>query len=183
MKYSTLFILLLFTVLNIKAQTYIQGESVTPLSGIATSQLLPASKRLSMEDAFGIYKTRNSVTSYKQSLDLVGEFWLIDNMLIKIVSRTILLGKKEDFQKLRYAYRPEGAGVGKAFKGIYFDEVKNVNNYETLVYYFRTDNNKYFEIQDKQNRYKLMGTIISTKEDSAKAEAFINTLLNSITFK
>ena len=165
------------------AQTYIQGKEVIPLSDIVTSELLPSVKRLSMDEAFKIYKGRNSIRHYSQPAKLVGEFWLIDSLLINVVSRTIPPSKKDDFQQLKYGFRPEGAGLGNSYDGKYYDAVKSINNYETLIHYYRTHNIKYFEIQDNQGRYKLLGTIMAAQSDNAKAEAFMDRLLKSITFK
>ena len=73
--------------------------------------------------------------------------------------------------------------MGNSYDGKYYDAVKSINNYETLINYYRDHNDKYFEIQDNQGRYKMSGVIISSKEDRAKAEAFMDRLLKSITFK
>ncbi|WP_223583021.1 hypothetical protein [Sphingobacterium sp. GVS05A] len=135
-----------------------------------------------MDEAYNIYKTRGSAEVYNKSSQLVGEFWLIDNILINIVSRNLSSTRKENFQKLRYTLGPRGASTGK-LKHEYFDTIKTVNNYEVFIHYYYNSKNKSFIIQDKQGRYKLMGSIISTETDIKKAEAFMNTLLDSITFK
>jgi hypothetical protein len=181
MKYMILIILLLCTTVTVEAQVYIQGKRVISLPDIVTSELLPSAKRLSMDEAFKINQNRNHITGYTPNL--VGEFWLIDSLLINVVSRTTLPGKKDDYEQLKYGFRPEGAGLGNSYDGKYYDAVKSINNYETLIHYYRTHNNKYFEIQDNQGRYKLSGVIISTKEEMSKAEAFMDILLKSITFK
>lgn len=182
MKFNILVFLLLSAFSYTKAQTYIQGENVVPLTSITNSGLLSATNRLSMTQAFDIYSQRRSSPLFKKPSDLVGEFWLIDNLLIKIVSRQLSATRKENFQELRYTSGLQGASTGK-FKHEYFDTIKTVNNYEVFINYYYTAKDKFFIIQDKQGRYKLSGTIISTETDIKKAEAFMYTLLNSITFK
>jgi len=182
MKFNILAFLLLFAFNCTKAQTYIQGEKVVPLANIVNSEFLSATKRLSMTQAFDIYSQRRSSPLFKKPSDLVGEFWLVDNLLINIVSRELSATRKENFQELRYSSGPQGASTGK-YKNQYFDTVKTVNNYNVFISYFFTGNIKSFIVQDKQSRYKLSGTIISTNSDIKKAEVFMDTLLNSITFK
>ncbi|WP_223583022.1 hypothetical protein [Sphingobacterium sp. GVS05A] len=165
-----------------KAQTYIQGQNVVPLTSIVNSEFLSATERLSMTQAFEIYSQRHSSPFLKKPSDLVGEFWLIDNLLIKIVSRELSATRKENFQELRYVTAPPGVSTGK-HKHEYFDTIKTINNYEVFISYYYFSKTKSFLIQDKQGRYKLSGTIISTNSDIKKAEAFMGTLLNSITFK
>jgi hypothetical protein len=183
MKYMTLIILLLYTATDVRAQTYIQGDEVIASANILNSSLLPFTKRLSTENAFSKLKLLHPEAVQKEVSRLVGEFWLIDKMLINVVSRTVLSGKREDLKQLRYSYRPEGAGMNSLFKDKYHDEVKAVSNFEVMTYYLRDSNVKSFIIYDNQSRYVLRGSITSTKEDSAKAEAFMDTLLKSITFK
>lgn len=66
----------------------------------------------------------------------------------------------------------------------HFDELKSVNNFDALVYYLKTlSHDKRFEIRDSDRKYIIRGTIYAKKEDFDKAHRFIDTLLESITFK
>jgi len=181
MGYKSILFCFLFAFTDLNAQIYIQGKEVISLSSIANSTLLTVPNRLTMENAFSKYKILAPDIVNQQSR-LVGEFWLFDNLFINIVSRNLMSTRKENFKELRYASGPQGASTGK-HKHEYFDTIKTVNNYEAFISYYYSSNNKFFIIQDKQGRYKLSGTIISTNADKKKAEAFIDTLLNSITFK
>jgi len=71
------------------AQTYIKGNFVEPLSTIATTNLLPNSSRLDHSVAYTKLKEIYPTTLYKNASELIGEFWLIDGMLINIISRKI----------------------------------------------------------------------------------------------
>ena len=108
MRYKTILIFFLCAFNCTKAQTYIQGEKVVPLANIVNSEFLSATKRLSMTQAFDIYSQRRSSPLFKKPSNLVGEFWLIDNLLIKIVSRQLSATRKENFQELRYVTGPPG---------------------------------------------------------------------------
>jgi len=108
MGYKFILIFFLCAFSYTKAQTYIQGQNVVPLTSIVNSEFLSATERLSMTQAFEIYSQRNSSPLLKKPSDLVGEFWLIDNLLIKIVSRQLSATRKENFQELRYVTGPPG---------------------------------------------------------------------------
>ncbi|MGB7526954.1 hypothetical protein [Sphingobacterium cellulitidis] len=85
------FALLLTLLVNnpLFAQTYIKGNFVEPLSNIAITNLLPNSSRIDHSVAYTKLKEIYPTTLYKNASELIGEYWLIDGMLINIISRKI----------------------------------------------------------------------------------------------
>lgn len=172
-----------------QAQIYVQGRNVVPFSTTANSTLLNPTNRLDMDTAFTKLKQFDKETRKKAANEILGEFWLIDGMLVKIVARHITATyPKENLEHVRYAITPSvnsivgGAPPDRTVQNDYFSEVKSVNNYDVLVHYFRTRSNiKHFEMQDHKDKYKVFGSVYTN--DHQKAHKLINTLINSITFK
>ncbi|WP_164112956.1 MULTISPECIES: hypothetical protein [Sphingobacterium] len=174
--------------LSANAQIFLQGQAVIPFNSIANSQLFPESNRLDMDMAFAKLDSLGIKTYPKNAGEMAGEFWWIDGMLVQLVSRKLTpTYKADDLSKIRYAMRPEmsnmvGYPKNRTNYDDYFDEVKDINNFEVLIHYYRTKSfEKNFQIQDNQNRYKVFGTVYSL--DHQKAHNLIDTLLESITFK
>ena len=172
-----------------QAQVYVQGNNVVPFSTIANSTLLNPTNRLNMDVAYSRQAQVNAANYYKNTNEMVGEFWWIDGMLVQIVSRRITATyPKDNLEHVRYATTPSvnsiigGPAPDRTVQNDHFSEIKSVNNYEVLVHYLRTRSNiKYFEMQDNQDKYKVFGTVYTN--DHQKAHNLINTILNSISFK
>lgn len=191
MKNNIVLILVCFLGLqNANSQTYLQGDNVITLNGAATCDQLPQTKRLTIDQAFTKLKEINPDPIEKSSKEMVGEFWLIDNMLVNIVTRKITSeNKKVDLYDRQKAYAPEilyrkGTQPDRTRTNDYFSEIKSVNNFDVLVDYYKTRSfDKNFLIQDKNGKFKVMGTIYVKKQDATKAHALINTILNKLSFK
>lgn len=191
MKNNIILILVCFLGLQkANSQTYIQGDNVITLSEAATCDQLTQTKRLTIDQAFTTLKEINPDPIEKNSKEMVGEFWLIDNMLINIVTRKITMeNKKEDLYDTQKGYAPEtiyrkGTTPDRTRANDYFSEIKSVNNFDVLVDYYKTRSfDKNFLIQDKKGKFKVMGTIYVKKQDATKAHALINTILNKLSFK
>ena len=172
------------------AQTYIKGNFVEPLSNIATTNLLPNSSRIDHSVAYTKLKTILPSTDYKNASELIGEFWLIDGMLINVISRKISPNVlKLDLNAVNYGLSPKinkmkGTTVDMTRVNDYFYEIKVVKNADVLISYFKTfPTRKTFIIQDKLGKYTVLGSIYAVQTDYTKAHNYINTLINSITFK
>jgi len=174
---------------NSNAQTYLQGYNVILLSEAATCDLLSQSKRLTIDQAFTKLKQIDPDPLEKSSKDMNGEFWLIDDMLVNIITRKITSeNKKVDLYDRQKAYAPEilyrkGTQPDRARTNDYFSEIKSVNNFDVLVDYYKTRSfDKNFLIQDKKGKFKVIGTIYVKKQDATKAHTLINTILNKLSF-
>lgn len=172
------------------AQTYIKGNFVEPLSNIATTNLLPNSSRIDHSVAYTKLKAILPSTDYKNASELIGEFWLIDGMLINVISRKISPNVlKLDLNAVNYGLSPKinkmkGSTVDMTRVNDYFYEIKVVKNADVLISYFKTfPTRKTFIIQDKLGKYTVLGSIYAVQTDYTKAHNYINTLINSITFK
>lgn len=172
------------------AQKYIKGNFVEPLSNIATTNLLPNSSRIDHSVAYTKLKAILPSTDYKNASELIGEFWLIDGMLINVISRKISPNVlKLDLNAVNYGLSPKinkmkGTTVDMTRVNDYFYEIKVVKNADVLISYFKTfPTRKTFIIQDKLGKYTVLGSIYAIKSDYTKAHNYINTLINSITFK
>lgn len=172
------------------AQKYIKGNFVEPLSNIATTNLLPNSSRIDHSVAYTKLKEIYPTTLYKNASELIGEFWLIDGMLINIISNKISPNvKKLDLKAVNYGLSPKisrmkDTPVDMTRFNDYFYEIKVVKNSDVLISYFKTfPRGKTFIIQDKLGKYTVWGNIYAIKTDYTKAHNYINTLINSITFK
>ena len=172
------------------AQTYIKGNFVEPLSNIATTNLLSNSSRIDHSVAYTKLKTILPSTDYKNASELIGEFWLIDGMLINVISRKISPNVlKLDLNAVNYGLSPKinkmkGTTVDMTRVNDYFYEIKVVKNADVLISYFKTfPTRKTFIIQDKLGKYTVLGSIYAIQTDYTKAHNYINTLINSITFK
>lgn len=172
-------LLLIVSGLETQGQVFIQGKSVLPFNDVAKSKYLSAESRLNMTDAYSLLQSNDNKSFIKNKTDLVGEFWKHEGMLIQIVSRkaSFVNSLDLDFEQLRWSIS-NGASSDH-----YFDEIKTVNNFKTLIHYHKISVVKYFLIKDNLERYYLRGSIICAKKDIPKAEAFMDTLLKSITFK
>ncbi|QQT56161.1 hypothetical protein I6I98_13220 [Sphingobacterium multivorum] len=172
------------------AQTYLQGYNVISLSEAATCDLLPQSNRLTTDQAFEKLKQVDPDPVKKSSKDMNGESWWLDDMLVTIVTRRISAqNPKEDLLSTQKSNAPEilyreGTTPDRTAANDYFSEIKSVNNFDVLIDYFKTRSNyKSFLIQDKEGKFKIMGTIYVKKQDATKAHALINTILNKLSFK
>jgi len=171
---------LIFIATGLHAQTYIQGKSVVPFHEMAESDLIRQSNRISSGDALRLYNERIDPRGRKDSVQqLFGEFWLIDNLLVRIVGRKLSHPptKWEDLEEnRRYSSFEIGITVERYVDentrsytlemppDYYFDEIKTVNNFDVLVHCFKDSPYKDFLIRDKGNRYILLGGIYSTGE-------------------
>jgi len=182
--------ILAFLINHASAQTYINGQSVESFSNIATSTLLPKSTRINHSSAFTKLKSLYPKTTYTSASKLNGEFWIIDGMLINIIARRI--GPKvklDNLNELEYMYAPKnsqlaGTSVDMTRFNDYFSEIKVVKNSNVLIYYYKTlYPKKTFVVQDKMGKYVIDGAIYANKTDYIKAQNYIDTLINSITFK
>lgn len=186
-------IIILLSTSLIKAQTYIEGWRVIPFSQVANSSLLPQNQRLSTTASFAKLKEIEPTTTKKAPDEMTGEYWLIDGMLIQLVTRQISSEwPKNDLEDFRLSLIPDvGGEISNPHrpallrqKDDFFTEIKSVNNFEVLVFYYKTMwEKKSFILYDNMNRYGIIGSVYAKKEDYNKAHTFINTLLNSITFK
>lgn len=176
-----------------KAQTYIEGWRVIPFSQVANSSILPQNQRLSTTASFNKLKEIEPTTTKKAPDEMTGEYWLIDGMLIQLVTRQISSEwPKNDLEDFRLSLIPDvGGEISNPHrpallrqKDDFFTEIKSVNNFEVLVFYYKTMwEKKSFILYDNMNRYGIIGSVYAKKGDYNNAHTFINTLLNSITFK
>ncbi|MCY4780381.1 hypothetical protein ORI89_12020 [Sphingobacterium sp. UT-1RO-CII-1] len=159
---------------------------------IASSSYLTAQNQVSIAEVYPLLRDRYVTPIYdiwKKQSDLNGEFWAYDGLIINIVSVNInnVHPSRLKLSDERRATDPGGYYVeGKYIdyrEHQYFDEIKEVNNYNVLVYYFKDFIKKYFTIIDQQNRYYLMGSVTCQENEVRKAEAFLETLLQSIKFR
>jgi len=193
MKNIFLIVLLLMSIQSTKAQTYLEGWRAISFSEIANSTLLPHYQRLSTTASFAKIKEIDPNTLKTNPEDMVGEFWLIDGMLVNLVTRRITSEwPKEDLEEIKSAYTPDTGGdisnpnkpAMQRLKDDFFAEIKAVNDFKVLIHYQKTKSKrKGVTLYDNQNRYGIIGAVYAKEEDFAKAHAFVNTLLNSITFK
>lgn len=187
----------LFFAFSTLGQTYLQGESVIQFSDVARSKYITNAARLTMDQSYEMLKSvdLDPFSIYKGPQTMVGEYWRIDGMLIQLVTRYTTSYKDTTSLETRmYSSRPAVFG-GSTLNGVkqpvdssrredFFNEIKSVNNFDVLVYYLRTlSQAKRFEIRDHNRKYIIRGTIYAKKEDFDKAHRFIDTLLESITFK
>ena len=173
----------------VDAQTYKNGYKTIALSEVAISPLLTSDQRITRDRAIKIVKQVDAKSIYNETSDLPGESWWIDGMLVNFIVRKISNEfPLESLQGLRKSYSPELLSIKESTPDrIYFDEwfseIKSVNNFDVLVYYYMTKAyKKSFFIQDKKGRYKIMGAIFIKKEDAAKAHQLIETILNGLSF-
>ncbi len=177
----------LLTIQITVAQTYITGNEVVPFDSIASSSYLPINGRIDVHQGYSQQKVlQPGLNEY--GLGPVGEFWMYDGMLINLITRTHdNPSKKIDLEQERLASHPEinylhGTTPNRSIFLDYFNEIKTVSNFEVLIRYFKSDNDKYFVIQDNLGRYIIRGKIHCQPTDRVKAQNFIDTLLESITF-
>ncbi|QRY56400.1 hypothetical protein [Sphingobacterium siyangense] len=190
-KKITILMLIYFWVFqSADAQTYLHGYDVISLSEAASCGLLPQSNRLTTDQAFEKLKQVDPDPVKKSSKDMNGESWWLDDMLVTIVTRRISAqNPKEDLLSTQKSNAPEilyreGTPPDHTAANDYFSEIKSVNNFDVLIDYFKTRSNyKSFLIQDKEGKFKIMGTIYVKKQDATKAHTLINTILNKLSFK
>ena len=172
------------------SQTYNKGKSVESLSSIATTSLLLNNSRIDHSTAYTKLKSIYPSTYYKNASELVGEFWLIDGMLINIISRKISSTiKRDDLEAVNFMSAPQysqqvGTPKDVTMLNDYFYEIKVVKNSDVLIFYYKTlSGKKSFVIQDKLGKYKVLGYIYANQTDYVKAHNYINTVINSLDFK
>jgi hypothetical protein len=172
------------------AQTYLQGYNVISLSEAATCDLLPQSNRLTTDQAFEKLKQVDPDPVKKSSKDMNGESWWIDNMLVTLITRNVTAERpKENLHDTQMGEAPEvlyreGATPDRTAANDYFSEIKSINNFEVLVYYYKTRSPyKRFLIQDNKGEFKVRGIIYAQKQETTKAHALIKTILNKLSFK
>lgn len=193
MKNILLIVLLLISIQSSKAQTYLEGWRAIPFSEVANSTYLPQNQRLSTISSFAKLKEIDQKAVQTGPEEMAGECWLVDGMLVKIVTRSISSEwPKEDLRDIMAAYTPDAGGdirdsnktAIQRLKDDFFVEIKSVNDFKVLINYQKTmSKQKGFTLYDNQNRYGILGTVFAKEEDFEKAHTFVNTLLNSITFK
>lgn len=111
-------------------------------------------------------------------------------MLITLITRNVTAeNPKENLYDTQMSEAPEilyreGTSPDRTAANDYFSEIKAVNNFEVLVYYYKTRSPyKRFLIQDNKGKFKVRGVIYAQKQDATKAHALINTILNKLSFK
>ena len=168
------------------AQTYLQGNSVLPIQQMATSTLLNNNNRLTIQQAFTEINNRYNNADYSINSDkLVGEFFLINNMVVQLVNRVRTANNNfSPLEQTKVEFKEMFTNTlgQEDFSTKYYDELKNVNNYKVLIHYYKYNNRKNFIALDNKGDYVILGTIYCYSQDKTTAEAFVDTLLNSITF-
>lgn len=190
MKKLITLIICLWIFQSANSQTYLQGYNVVQISGAVTCPLLSPAERLTIDQAYAKLKEIDTDPIEKSANEMNGEFWLMDGMLVNLVTRTVTeQNPRVNLYERQKAYAPEiiyreGTTPDRTAANDYFSEIKSVNNFEVLVDYFKTRSNyKSFLIQDNKGKFKIMGTIYVKKQDAPKAHALINTILNNLQFK
>lgn len=191
-----IFILFLFVGVKMtSSQVYIDGENVISLSTIANSSILSNNKRISTIEAFNQLKNLKQETAimvYGGPEGIPGEHWFIDGMLVTLVTRQItsnspkdnLLDKEKSVGPNLHVSDKNGDSHTYIKKKQWFSEVKSINNFEVLVYYYKKVNTyKSFQIQDNKGKYKILGIIRVREQDAEKAHALIDKILNDLRFK
>lgn len=179
-----LFCLLLANSVMISFSYSQSGSAFIPFESIAQSKIVQYSKPISIDEALLRINGENG-QSPKRSLsrnELNGEYFERDGYVINVKSRlntkSLSLEMLSRMQKsLEVSY--------KQMNSLYHNTLREINNYSVLVSYLKDSNQKNCFIMDNSGRYYVVITIYS-KQDSAeikKAEAFVDTLVNSITFK
>ncbi len=169
-------------------QTYISGKNVITFDSIAGSSYLPANGRIDVQQGYNQQKALEPGLN-KYGRGPIGEFWMHDGMLINLITRIYdNPSKKLDLEQERLGIHPEinylhGTTPDRSIFQDYFNEIKNVNNFEVLIWYFNSKNHKSFLIQDNLGRYVIWGQIHCQPTDRVKAQNFIDTLFQSISFK
>ncbi|NGF57121.1 hypothetical protein G5B00_11410 [Parapedobacter sp. SGR-10] len=182
---------LMMLIVNVSnGQKYIDGHNVISMLSIANSSILQGYPRLTMEQANTKLLEIDPNTIRQTADDMIGEYWWIDSMLVNIIPREITVNyPKEDMKDIQLASTPTSIPRRDGSKDMtlvndYFTELKSVNDFKVLVDYYKTrSTRKNFIIQDNLDRYEVQGCIYVKKTDSLKAHVFIDSLLNSITFK
>ncbi len=191
MKNIGLITALLMLIVNVSnGQKYIDGHNVISMLSIANSSILQGYPRLTMEQANTKLLEIDPNTIRQTADDMIGEYWWIDSMLVNIIPREITVNyPKANLTQEQLAGTPSSmynrdGSLDRTVANDYFTEIKSVNDFKVLVNYLKTRSNyKSFTIQDNHNRYQIRGSICIKKTDSPKAHIFIDSLLNSITFK
>ena len=194
MKTTKIYIVALFTSILSPAlsQTYVQGINVVPNETVFNSPVLSGAKKLTIEEAFSKLVSINHglnngfSTIYTSKEKISGQFYEKDNLVIQLVTRKLSDPSVDlnEIKEITYGMYTDYLGEGEnPFEADYFDELKQVNNFQTLVYYRKSSNKKNFSIISNDKKYSVQGVIHCYPNDKPKAQAFINTLLNSITFK
>ena len=167
------------------AQTYIQGNQVLSFQSIATSTLLNNTNRLTVSTACStVNGMHSSKIYYANNSEFAGEAYLVNNMVVELVCRLKSNMTFSSLEETKISYKEMFTNtLGEEDLSLqYYDELKSVNNYNVLISYHKFNNVKDFIAIDNQNRYVVMGSVHCYPQDKATAEAFVNTLLNSITF-
>jgi len=123
---------------------------------------------------------------YESQTDLVGEFFLVNNMVVQLVNRARTASNSfSPLEKTRATFREMFTStVGEDdLSGGYYDDIKNINNYKVLVYYYQFANIKRFIALDNMGLYVMRVSIHCHPQDISTADVFVGVLLNSIIFK
>ncbi len=173
-------------------QTYIRGKDFVPFHEVAKSRVIDNATRLSIDEALDILnnKYKGTVLSRKKT-QLSVEYFSKDGLLINILSRRY--AQPNEYMRDQYlAIVKKNLESGYEAKGEpyhsapYYSVIKNLKDFKVLITYAKTFMNKKFFIVDNEGNYFIGGTICAKsteKKDIDMAEAFVDTLVESITFK
>ncbi|HMR19666.1 MAG TPA: hypothetical protein PKA53_10240 [Sphingobacterium sp.] len=174
---------------NLMGQRYIGGNKAIPFSDVAQSTYLTDSKRISYTDALALVNTFKQFPTevVLKSNIMTGEYFLHDSIVINlyIAPRSIYFNyPSKSFSETREWHRMiASAGDSRPIETYYFDEIKDFPGYTVFIRYYKNSNKKEFVIQDIMRKYGVTGTIYNAMDQVSTAEAFVDTLLQSIVFK
>jgi len=174
-------IIALFTFLNGFGQTYITSKTAYPVANIINSVYLKNDKRVSYDVADQII--RGIGINFLKKANFSGEFFTYNNMLISC----FVLNKNDHMpieKFINWERSVAASGDERDLSEYYYSEIKNFNGFKAYISYFKNNTNVIsIIIYDNTNRYVIKMNIYHLKTENKLAETFINTLLNSITFK
>ena len=170
---------------NLKGQIFIQGKGIIPFRSIANTVVLNDANRIHMDLAFEKYKAYElNVSNRTSSKELVGEYYVHNNLLIQLVSRNRNKHVKElsfeELSAMNFEMYTENIYENEAY---YFSEIISKNTFKCLVYYDKRDTFINFTIRDNSGKYRIKGLIAFKSGDLTNATSFFDTFINSITFK
>lgn len=184
--------IILFFIVSVNAlalaQTKIQGDRLTQFNDAFESTLLPASGRVEIATALSKILAIHPKSKTATIDDMVGEFWIIDGMVVKLVTRSFSSHTQSiKFQDELDAARPsknnyKGTVRDLTYYNDFFGEIKSVNGMEVLVYYYRTKSKlKYFRVKTTNPLYLISGTIYTL--DNNLAHKLVDSIIKNIKLK
>ncbi|MGJ1317555.1 hypothetical protein ACR776_03220 [Sphingobacterium spiritivorum] len=168
---------------GIFAQVYI-SKTEKPITEIVNSTHLTTENRISYDNAYAHLNNLNYRSFNKSTF--AGEYFRYDNLIIQLV---VITQKNAIYFKplpeVRNWYRQMvSGGEERPIQEYFTDYINSIGDHKAYVNYFKdVGNTVSLVIQDNSDRYVISGTVYHSNADKTKAINFVNTLINSLSFK